>query len=88
MKLENMKQELIKKIKEVLQEHNNMLMPDVEISLGDVYTITYNEECDSVEVDVIAGSGQSVVNPETVTVEATFIPEADLERILERLINE
>ena len=63
-------------------------MPDVETVIGDVYTVTYIEECDSVEVDIIVGEGQSVIHPATTTIDVELLSEKDLEKILKALIDE
>ena len=83
-----MKQELIKKIKDIVIDNGGMLMPDVETSLGDVYTVTYNEDCDSVEADVIMERGQNMEHPVTTTVDIEYLQEKDIKKILEALVNE
>jgi hypothetical protein len=83
-----MKQELIKKIKDILIDNGGMLMPDVETYLGDVYTVTYNELCDGVEVDVIMERGQGIEHPSTATVDIEYLHEKDIEKILEALMTE
>ena len=80
-----MKQELIKKIKDILIEHGGMLMPEVETTLGDVYTVTYNEDCDSVEVSVIADMSQGMKNPKTVTIDIEYLSEKEIAEILKKL---
>jgi len=80
-----MKQELIKKIKDILIEHGGMLMPEVETTLGDVYTVIYNEDCDSVEVNVIADMSQGLKNPKTVTIDIEYLSEKEIAEILRKL---
>lgn len=63
-------------------------MPDVETYLGDIYTVTYNENCDSVEVDVIMDKGQSMEHPVTTTIDIEYLPEKDIKKILEALVTE
>ena len=83
-----MKQELIKKIKDILIDNGGMLMPDVETYLGDIYTLNYNENCDSVEAEVIMDKGQSMENPVTTTIDIEYLPEKDIKKILEALVSE
>ena len=80
-----MKQDLIKKIKDILIEHGGMLMPEVETTLGDVYTVIYNEDCDSVEVNVIADMSQGLKNPKTVTIDIEYLSEKEIAEILKKL---
>lgn len=82
------KKELIEKIKDILTTHGGLLMPDVTIEFGDVHTIEYIEICDSVEVNVISGIGNDIMNPETVTIDVDFLGELDLKKILEAINNE
>ena len=83
-----MKQELIKKIKDILIDNGGMLMPDVETNLGDIYTLNYNEGCDSVEADVIMEKGQNMEHPVTTTVDIEYLHEKDIEKILKALVTE
>lgn len=83
-----MKQEMIRRIKDILIDNGGMLMPDVETSIGDVYTVNYNEDCDSVEVDVILEKGQNMEHPVTTTIDIEYLQEKDIKKILEALVNE
>jgi hypothetical protein len=65
-----------------------MLMPDVETYLGDIYTLNYNEKCDSVEAEVIMDKGQSMEHPVTTTVDIEYLQEKDIKKILEALVRE
>lgn len=79
---------MIRRIKDILIDNGGMLMPDVETSIGDVYTVNYNEDCDSVEVDVILEKGQNMEHPVTTTIDIEYLQEKDIKKILEALVNE
>ena len=79
-----MKQELIKKIKDILDAHGSMLMPDVTTNLGDVYKV-WVDECDWVQVDIYKEDKGEPSNPNTWSIGAEYVMEKDLEKILKIL---
>ena len=83
-----MKQELIRKIKDIVIDNGGMLMPDVETSLGDVYIVHYDEMCDDIQVEVIMEKGQNMENPSTVGVAIEYFQEKEIEKILQALVTE
>ena len=79
-----MKRDLVKKIKDAVIDHGGMLMPDATTSMGEVYSVVYNGDCDSVEVNVIIS--QSLSSTEISAIDAEYLTEKDLENILNNLI--
>ena len=80
-----MKSEIIKDMKNALMGNNNSIMVSVSTHCGDTYDIVYNESCDTVEVWVVDGPGQTPYNPSTICISAEYFTEDELTRILEAI---
>jgi len=79
------KKELIKKIKDIVIKSNDAMLVDADTNLGPAYSVIYNDEHDSVEVDVIMCKGENLSNPSTATVDIEYLDVRSIENILKSI---
>jgi hypothetical protein len=76
------KQELINKIKNIVIKSNDAILINADTNLGQAYSLFYNDEHESVEVDVIMHKGDGLNNPATVTIDIEYLDVKSIENIL------
>lgn len=83
-----MKKELVKKVRDIMIHKKKAVLVDIPTRIGDACGIEYDEDHNSVDVDVIMTSGEGLANPTTVTVPVEYLDEKDIEEILKVLTDE
>ena len=85
-KLKNMdKLEKIKKIKERLKKYGGSRKVTVETGVGTTYLVKDLGEGKIVEVDVLEDDGSSLLSPNTFGVDAEYLTEKELDKIINQL---
>lgn len=83
-----MKKELVKKVRDIMIHKKKVVLVNIPTRIGDACGIEYDEDHNSVDVDVIMASGEGLANPAAVTIPVEYLDEKDIEEILKALPDE